>query len=626
MQFKYLDNKPLESALSEYISLVQDTQSVKTEVIPVKNSLHRFTSQAVYAATSSPDYYAAAMDGIALRSSITFGVNETSPKILEIEKDFVIIDTGDCVPEWCDAVIMMEDVQYIDSRFVKIISSAYPFQHIRQIGEDICSGEMIISSFRLITPSTIGALLAGGVEYVNVVVKPVVSIIPTGDEIVDIADKTSHKGSIKEFNSAIFSAYINEWGGECIVYPIIPDSIELIRNALLDALTKSDIVLINAGSSAGRDDYTSTVISECGSVITHGISIKPGKPVILGVAGNKSVIGIPGYPVSGVIIMNTIVRKVIELWGKIYRESEVSINARLSKRLVSSLKYKEFIRVKLGRINEQLIALPLTSGAGIITSYMRADGIVTIDKNLEGIEAGSTVVVNLLKPLSEIEKNIIITGSHDPMIDEIDDILQCNKTGFSLSSTHVGSMGGIYAMKRGECHIAGIHLLDIETGEYNKSYVKTYCSEVDCTLIKGVKRVQGIIVAKDSRFSITSIADLVNHDIRFVNRQKGAGTRILFDHLLKKHSISPDMINGYGREEFTHISVAQQIASGGADAGLGVFSAAKMYDLDFIPLCEEEYDFVVQSQFFNSKGWAVFEEAIKSVVFKKRMEQAGGYV
>ncbi len=624
MAFTYLDNKDLDFVLSSYLARVSETlQKIEDEVEAV-NSCGRVTSQAVYAAISSPHYLASAMDGIATSAKKTFGATETTPVILKENDDFERIDTGDPVPDRFDSVIMIEDVIELQNGTIRLLNAAFPWQHIRQVGEDICQGEMIIPSNTKIEPATVGAMLAGGVSRIKVWKKPVVGIIPTGDEIIR-PTHNPEKGKIIEFNSSVFSSMLEGWGADFRVYDIVPDRYDLIKSTAQLAVSECDMVLINAGSSAGRDDYTSQVIRDLGEVLFHGISIKPGKPAILGTVNGKPVVGIPGYPVSGIIVMEQIVKKVLELYLSNSFAERPRINALLSRRIVSSLKYREFIRVKLGDVEGNIIATPLTSGSGVITSFVRADGLLTVPQNTEGYESGSAVEVELLKSIDDIRKTIVVTGSHDPLIDEISDMLRRTGSGHFIASSHVGSMAGLMAIKRNEAHIAGIHLLDEVSGDYNIPYIKKYLNSSEIVLVKGVRRTQGLIVAKNNPLNITKISDLTGDNVRFVNRQKGSGTRILLDYLLNREKISPDDIYGYTREEYTHLSVAVQITQGSGDAGLGVYSAAKIYGLDFVPVCEEDYDFILLKKNLDSSPAKKLIAILQSGEFKERLSAMGGY-
>lgn len=629
MAFQYLTNTAREKAQEEYFAKVLAAGfQAEAETVPVTASCGRITAAPVYAHICAPHYPAAAMDGIALSAASTFGATETTPVVLKKE-EFVPVDTGDPVPEGTDAVIMIEDVLWEEDGSAKLYAPASPWQHIRQVGEDICAGEMILSSGMRITPSAVGAFLAGGVLSVSVRKKPVVGILPTGDEIVPpTADP--RPGDIIEFNSSIFSGMLSEWDMVPKVYPIVKDTFGEIRKALLTATGECDIVLINAGSSAGRDDYTAQVIAECGSVLFHGIAIKPGKPAILGLAGKKPVIGVPGYPVSGILVLELFVKPLAGMWYKTESAAAVSpaageTRAVLSRAVVSGLKYEEFVRVRLGKVNGKIAASPLNRGSGMVTSFMKADGIVRIPQGTEGYPAGETVQVSLLRPEQELENTIVAIGSHDPLLDELAELLHAEDPSMFFSSSHVGSMGGIMAVKRGECHLAGTHLLDEADGTYNTSYIRKNFPAGGVRLVECVGRVQGIMVQKGNPLGIAGIADLTKKGLRYVNRQKGSGTRVLMDFLCKKEGIDPAKIYGYDREEFTHTSVAAQIASGTADAGMGILSAAKIYDLDFLPVCLEQYDLLIPDDAWDLPGVQKLLGVLQSEAFKKRLTEMGGY-
>jgi putative molybdopterin biosynthesis protein len=630
MAYSYLDNMELDDALELYIEKIKLTCSMtEAETIPVVEAFGRVTSEAVYAKISSPHYNACAMDGIAVLASNTFRASDTTPVVLHEASGFVRVDTGDPLPENCDSVIMIEDVIEVDEGGIKLINAISPWQNVRQIGEDICENDMIIPSNTRIEPAAIGALLAGGVLEVKVWRKPLVGLLPTGDEIVAPTDNPK-RGEIIEFNTAIFSAMLESWGAVPKVYPIIPDKYGMIKESVLKASQECDFVILNAGSSAGREDFSAKVIGDIGEVYTHGIAIKPGKPTILGIVSNRPVIGVPGYPVSGIIVMEKIVKKVVELILKSGTGINKNIKAVLTRNIVSSLKYEEYVRVKLGDVGDRIVATPLNRGAGVVTSFVKADGLFKIPLNSEGFESGKEVEVQLLKDESVIRNTLMLTGSHDPLIDLITDIIRKKEPENHIASSHVGSMGGIMALKRNEAHMAGIHLLDENSGEYNTLYVNRYLGKGNTALIKGIKRVQGLMVAKNNPKLITKLEDLtgsnVDSAIRYVNRQKGSGTRILLDYLLKKNNMDSGLIYGYEREEFTHMNIAALIAADSADAGLGIYSAARAFKLDFMPICEEKYDFIVPIQYVDHKIVRMVIEILKSAEFKTALEQMGGYI
>lgn len=621
MKHEYLTNIELEQAKADYMAFLKSAgMDGREETIPAAESLGRITSCAVYAALCSPHYNASAMDGIALAAEKTFGATETTPVTLT-KADFVPVDTGDPVPEGCDAVVMIEDVVETEEG-VKLYSAAAPWQHIRQIGEDICAGDMILPSYTEISPAAMGAMLAGGVLSVSVMAKPVIGILPTGDEIVP-PSANPRAGDVMEFNSAIFGGMLTQWGAQPKLLPIVKDSPELLEKAICDAMAECDGLLIGAGTSAGRDDYTTGLLKKLGEVCCHGIAIKPGKPAVLARIGSKPVLGVPGYPVSGIIVLEELFKPVVfSLLNKPVIAPETG-EAAISKRLNSSLKYREFTRVRLSNGKNGLVAVPLNRGAGVVTSFVKADGILDIPQNSEGADAGEKLSVRLLRPMESIKNTLSIVGSHDPLLDEAADILRRENPAFSVASSHVGSMGGVMAVLRGEAALAGVHLLDPETGEYNKSYVKKYFPNNDAVLIRCVGRVQGIMTAKGNPLGIKSFEDVAA--LRYVNRQGGSGTRILCDYLIKKLGMST-AISGYTREEFTHTAVAAQIASGTADAGLGIYSAAKLYGLDFIPVCNEEYDLLARRESLDDPLVQRFLEVLRGEKFRARLESLGGYV
>lgn len=617
----YLNNTPVDEALAIYTKVLKDIMNMQVEEIPVEKSLGRITKEAVYAKCSSPLFNAAAMDGIAVTAANTKGASERIPLILEKNKGFIVVDTGDPVDFPYDAVIMAEDVIEIDHNSVKILEAAAAWQHIRPIGEDIVSGEMLLPSMHKIRPIDIGVLFSGGITKVKVVKQPKIAIFPTGTEIIE-PTKTPEAGEIIESNSRMFEAMVTSYGGIADRFPPIEDDYNKIKAAVSEALNNHDMVIVNAGSSAGTEDYTVHILRELGEVLVHGVAIKPGKPVILAVAKGKPVIGLPGYPVSAYIGFENFVKPVMALLtGESCYENNAA-EAVLSKRMISSLKHKEYVRVKVGQVGDKLVASPLARGAGAAMSLVRADGFCVIDQNCEGIEAGEPVRVELYRSLQEIKHTVVSIGSHDLILDLIADLLPLNYPGVHLSSTHIGSMGGLMALKRGEAHIVPTHLLDEATGIYNIPYLKRMFKE-PMALIKGVKRIQGLIVQKGNPLNIKEISDLKH--CRFVNRQRGAGTRVLFDHKLKQAGIDPSFISGYDREAATHMAAAALVAGGSANAAMGIFAAAKAMQLDFIEIGQEEYDFAVPVKYLELPEIKSFIQVLKSKELHTRLNQFGGY-
>lgn len=624
MGFEYLTNVPLDEARGEYLARLQENGFAgQTELVSVQNAFGRITARAVYAAICAPHYAASAMDGIAVHAKDTFGATETTPVRLTPQQ-YMVVDTGDPVPEDCDAVIMVEDIVRGEDESVTIYAAAAPWQHIRQIGEDICAGEMILASYMEVTPAAIGAMIAGGVLEIEVIKKPVIGIIPTGDEIVaPCADPKP--GDILEFNSSIFSAMVQEWGAEAKTYPIVPDRFDAIREMVAGAADECDIVLLNAGSSAGREDYSVSVIRELGDVVYHGIAIKPGKPAILGLRGAVPILGVPGYPVSGIIVIEELLKPLVAEWFHSNTAPVQLATATLTRPVVSGLKYQEFVRVRMGEVGGKLTASPLSRGAGVVSSFMKADGILEVPQGTEGYEAGEEVQVRLLSTPEKLQNTLVVIGSHDPLLDEVADMMHRADPTVFMSSSHVGSMGGIMAIRRGEAHAGGCHLLDTETGVYNLSFLKKYFPNGGIRLVRCVGRQQGLMLAKGNPLDIKEFADIAKNGVRYVNRQKGSGTRVLMDYLCEQYAVNVSDIYGYEREELTHTSVAAQIANGSADAGMGIYSAAQLYDLDFLPICIEEYDLIIPDHAWETPVVQQLIATLKSPAFREKMLAMGGY-
>lgn len=611
----YIDNIDVELAQKMYYEELNIES--KSEEIKVVDSLGRITFNAIHAKTSSPNYNSAAMDGIAVKSSETLKATESNPIILEENNNFIYANTGNQLKVPYDSVIMIENVIDMGEGRVQILKSAYPWQHIRQIGEDIVATEMIIPSSHTIRPIDIGALISGGIETLIVYGKPRVGVLPTGSEIIeDIRDLED--GKIMDSNSRVLEGLIIQNGGIPNRYSPHKDDYNILKEVIIKAVEENDILLINAGASAGSTDYTVGLIRELGQVVVHGVAMKPGKPTILGIIKGKPVIGIPGYPVSTFLVYENFVKPLIYKYIGVKEDKNELITATVSKKMVSSLKNKDLIRVNLGYVDNKLIATPLSSGAGVTMSLVKADGIGIIPRNVEGIEAGEKIQVQLLNPLSKIKGTIVSIGSHDLIMDILGDMIK-------LTSGHVGSMGGILSMKRGECHIAPIHLLDEETGEYNIFYVRRYFKDKKMVIVKGIKRKQGFIVEKGNPKNIKDFKDLERDNIIYINRQRGAGTRILLDYHLKIDNIDNGKIKGYNREMNTHMAIATAVKTGTATTGLGIYSAARALDLDFVDLTFEDYDFLLPYKMLESPMIRKFIEVLKSREFKDKVESLGGY-
>ncbi len=621
----YQDNTPLYDAIEKWLAVVEPLPPKEGEFIPVHHSAGRITAQAVQAVISSPFFHSSAMDGYAVRFHETFGATETHPLRLKLNEQAVPVNTGEPMPDGFNAVIMVEDVG-IEGSFIEITESVTPYQHVRTVGEDIVRTELILPENQRIRPVDIGAILAGGHTGVSVRKKPVVTLIPTGNEVVEPGTAPLRRGNIIDFNSYMTGALINQWGGEYRREGVVSDDKELLKERISESLKNSDLVVVIAGSSAGTKDFTPNAIGELGRIIVHGINIKPGKPVLLGMVEGKPVIGLPGYPVSAYITFELFAKPLVYHLLGIVPEMPDILKARLSRPIASSLGQEEFLRVKVGKVGDNYIATPSGRGAGALMTLQRADGIVRIPAMSEGLAQKSEVEVTLLRSRDEIENTIVCIGSHDNTLDILANLLKKRFHSYSLSSAHVGSMGGIMAIKKMEAHIAGTHLLDESTGEYNIPFIKRLLSDIPLLVVNLVHRQQGLIVRKGNPKGIREIEDLTREDIVFINRQRGSGTRLLTDKCLKDRGIPPQEIEGYDREEYTHMGVASAVAAGVADTGMGILSAAVALGQEFIPVANERYDLIIRGEYIETpKIQSLLHILTSDSGFRDMVTTLGGY-
>ncbi len=620
----YLKKKPLTEAMSILFEKFDFDSYIGDEEINSTEALGRVLASTIFAASSSPNYHSAAMDGIAVSAVDTYGASESSPKRLKIGSEAVFINTGNPLPDDKDAVIMIEDVHEPGDETVEIIMGAIPFQHVRSMGEDIVATEFLLPKGHIIRPFDIGALLGVGLTKVNVRKRPKIFFIPTGDEIVEPGSGPLTFGKVYESNSAVIGALALEDGVETKRHPVVNDVFENIKSAVADNIDDYDIVIVIAGSSAGTKDFTRSVFDELGEVLVHGINIMPGKPTILGNVKGKLVVGLPGYPVSAIMTYFNVIRPLIAKMLGTGEPPYERVTATVLRDIPSRAGNDEFLQVMISNVEGNIIASPLPRGAGNITTMVKADGVVKIDSLSEGLMKGDEVKPILLRRKDEIERGILAVGSHDICLDLLSADLSLFYPGHSLASVNVGSLGGIIALKNGECHLTGAHLLDPETGQYNTWAVKKYIEE-PVTIVTLVHRTQGLIVPKGNPDGISTISDLVKDGVTFANRQRGSGTRILLDYHLAKLEIDPTEIDGYDREEFTHMNVAVRVLGGRASCGLGIAAASAALDLDFIPVDEERYDLIIPQKFRDDERICALIDVINSEKFKNKIGALPGY-
>ena len=627
---RYLKKTPLEEARKLFLARV-DPSTLGDEEMAVDDALNRVTAAPVFAKISSPHYHAAAMDGICVRAEETFGATEFAPKKLVPLSSpdgagaaFQYVDTGNSLPGWANAVIMIERVRQLDDGSVEIFESVAPWNHVRLMGEDVVATELLLPRCHRLRPYDLGALLAAGHTKVWVKAKPKIGIIPTGDEIIQPGEEAK-PGAVIDFNSTVLAAFVREWGGEPVKYKTARDDAEVLHRALHEAAHECDLVTIIAGSSAGEHDLTAEVVARAGELWAHGIDVMPGKPAVLGGVGRKPVLGVPGYPVSAIVVARELLRPAVEKFLGCSAQGSLTVRASVPKKIASHLGLEEFIRVTLGRVGEKLVAVPLARGAGVITTMVHADGLLRIPSLVEGLNAGEEAEVSLLRSKEEIENTILCTGSHDLAIGILEDHLKQRHPELKIAAANVGSVGGLLALQRGETHIAGTHLLDPQTGVYNVPDIKRLVPNVPVALVHLAQREQGLLVLRGNPKSITGLPDLAQKKAQFVNRQAGSGTRVLLDYELTRLKIDATMIEGYQREEFTHMAVGVAVASGLADAGLGVRAAAQALGLDFIPIACEQYDLLFLRPFYESARGTELLAVIASQAFKDAVSALGGY-
>lgn len=618
----YLDNYDLDQAIDQYLSDLKEHMQLEEVEISSKEALDHITSQAVYAKVSSPNYNASAMDGICLKAEDSNQASENNPVFLNKDQ-YKFVDTGDVITSEYDSVIMIEDIVKQDDGSVMITSPAAYFQHVRPIGEDITQTQMIIPSYHRIRAVDIGPLLASKNETIKVFKKLSVGIIPTGTEIVDVKTKTLEDGMIIDSNSSMIKAMVNEMKLDAKIYPIIEDDYDVLKENILKACEENDIVIMNAGSSAGSEDYTPNLIEELGKISVYGIAIKPGKPAILGRIDKTMVVGLPGYPVSTYIVFEQVFKPIIE---KLYKQptSKSSVVATLTKTIHSSLKHMEFVRVKIGFVNDKVVCTPLARGAGISMSLAEADGMLVVPKNSEGYNKGSEVNVVLFKPIDVLKQQLIVIGSHDLILDVMQDVLNNKTYNNTISSTHVGSYAGLLALKDHECNVAPIHIL-ANDGSYNIEIVKDMFKGEKMALIKGVKRQQVLAYSKNNPKNIKSIKDLTRKDIKYVNRQAGSGTAILLDYLLETNDVNRSDVDGYNFIMPSHFNVGATIKNATADCGLLIKSVANILDLDYLEVLSEEYDFLIYEEDLEKENIKDFIAVLKDDDFASSLEQFDCY-
>lgn len=626
----YLSMKSLEDARDIFFKRFGPKFRAGACHVRAENADGRITAEPVFAGRSAPSYHSSAMDGIAVRAEKTYGATERTPMTLALDKDAVFVNTGQPLPESFNAVIMIENVHQIDEAHLEIRASVYPWQNVRKVGEDIVASQLLFPQNHRIRPYDLGALISGGVFSVKVWEQPRVAIIPTGSELVSHRDISESEkidsGRILEYNGQMLAALVRECGGIPTVYDIVPDTETAILETLKKAVeSDAHVIVMNAGSSAGSRDFTVHAIGKMGEVLVHGVAMMPGKPTVLGVIQGKPVIGNPGYSVSAALSFDQFVKPLLYGLQGCAPVVPQTVSVFPTRDIPSRVGIEEFLRVNIGQVGDRYVATPLPRAAGSITTLTRAEGIIRIPSLSEGINRDQPVDAELLVETEVLNNTVVIIGSHDMTLDILADEVRRMTGNIHISSGNVGSLGGLLAIRKGTCHMAGSHLLDTDTGEYNVSYIRRYLPKTPVTIFHLVLRDQGLMVLKGNPKGIKGIEDLARPNVVFVNRQSGAGTRVLLDYKLAQAGISSGGVNGYDHEEFTHMAVAVDVLSGAADCGMGIYAAAKALDLDFIPILREQYDLIVTSAMLEEPKIQSVLDIMGSERFRTRVAALGGY-
>ena len=596
--------------------------------VATEQALGRVTAAPVFARTSSPTCHSAAMDGIAVTARATFAAREGQPLTLAKGVDYDPVNTGHPLPPERDAVIMIEHVRELDDGHVAIEAPAFPWQHVRRIGEDIVATELLLPQNHELSAYDLGALLSGGIFEVPVHERLRLTFIPTGDEVLDFtARPTPGPGQVIESNSVLCCALAEQHGIDARRVPPVADDPEALFAAAQAALDAGDhIVVLGAGSSAGSRDYTSDIMARLGEVLVHGIAAMPGKPTLIGIARNGALlVGAPGYPVSAVVAMERVLIPIADWLSRRIPRSRETVTATLTRSSPSKLGQREYLRLAVGRVGSDYVATPLARGAGLITTLTKAQGVTAIGEEREGLEAGAKVPVELLTPPRELERTLVVVGSHDMTLDLLANELMGLADPVRLASTHVGSMGGITALKSGAAQAAGAHLFDPETADFNFPFLAKYAPELQLLVVNLAIRHQGLIVAPGNPKAIRGVADLARDGVTFINRQRGAGTRILLDYHLQTAGLTPAQVRGYDKEETTHMAVAVNVLTHTADCGLGVYGAAKALGLDFVPLARERYDLLIPLAYQDDPKVAALLALLRDPAFHAKIMEQGGY-
>ena len=634
MVAEYREHVELSTAL-EILKKTFEGRAAKNEAEKyISEALGCVLTKDITAHRNVPHYAASAVDGYAVDASSTIGASQATPVKLG-SSAYQWMNTGADVPNWANAVLMIEDSS-VEGEDLIIFRSLTPSANVRPLGEDVMAGQIIAREGDIVTPALISLFLCAGIAKVPVCVKPKTLYIPTGDEIISraewLSDSNPKSGTVAESNSLFIEASFKEWGYEVDVLPVVPDDPDILKEKVIYGAEKYDLVLVGAGSAKGRRDHTIEVFEAAGEVIFRWIRMKPGRPAIAAKINEKPVICLPGFPMSTTVVLWSIVYPLLSMLSGKSEDQEYLIEKAVGCREICRTKLlvqhsspagiQEWLRVKTAKVGDTTYSWALTSGASVLWALAEADGIALLPASALECEKGTDVTVWMRRKV-DFDKRILFQGSDDPAIQLL--VTPIRRRGGDMVSRAVGSMGGLAALSRGECHLAAAHLLDDKDGTYNDSFIERFSNGASWERILVFYRMQGIIVPKGNPKKINSFEDMCAGDNVFSNRQPGAGTRVLFDHLLKKTGRSTSEIKGYEQQCTTHMEAANRVYTGLADATLGIKSAADALGLDFIPLKEEPYELVIPSIYMEHPTVVALLDSLKDREWRNSVEAMGGY-
>ncbi|GGA48894.1 molybdopterin biosynthesis protein [Kroppenstedtia guangzhouensis] len=609
MRKSRLDTLSRKEALSRLLAAI--TFHPRKETVPVTDARGRVTAEPVIARMSMPPYPAAAMDGIALRTKVTWGASPLRPVRLREGRDFTYINTGDPLPENADSVVRIEKVNILEGGGVELTEPALPWKHVRQPGEDVAAGEVVLPAGHRIRPVDQGALLAAGVERLTVVCPPRVGILPTGSELVPPGHPLK-PGQLREFNSTVLAGFLEECGAVPDCQEVVPDRKEALRAAFLSAADRCDIVVVNAGSSAGSKDFTPRVLAEVGKVLLHGVAARPGRPVVLAIIGETPVVGLPGYPVSAYLAFDWFVRPLIRHWYRSGAEVVPPLLARLGREVRGGLGTEDFIRMRVAHVDGQYTAFPLARGGGITMSMVRADAWLRLPPDTARVNAGEQMELEWVRTPTEVEHTLVLTGCDDPLLDRIGALIGRISPGWSLFREYTGHEVGFELLRKGGCHAVAIHGDRWEGGFSG------------IIRIRVAEREMGWITSATAPEPVSGVADLIRLGLRLINRPPGSATRKRLTQLLNEQKAGR-LPSGWERTEGSHWKAAASLAGGTADVTVGPRSVAKAFNLVWRPAWREPLDLVLPRSVAESDAGRALIGTLRCRDFREMAAQLGGY-